>query len=87
MKNSYKLLIATAIFMIPMATVFALSNTERENQFILLGNLEGQEVQLANANNQLRAQIVDIQAQIEANSTMWQTIESQRKSLHDSLFQ
>ena len=84
MKNSYKLLIAAAIFMIPMATVFAMMPSERENQFIQLVNLEGQQFQLHKMAEQER---IDSAQRLLDYSTQWQTMESERQSLHDSLFQ
>lgn len=84
MKNSYKLAIASVIFFIPMATVFAMMPSERENQFIQLGNLEGQQLQLHKMAEQER---IDSAQRLLDYSTRYQTMESERQALHDSLFQ
>lgn len=83
MKNSYKLAIASVIFFIPMLTAYAMMPSERENQFIQLGNIEGQQLQLHKAAEQER---IDSAQRLLDYSTQWQTMESERIALRESLF-
>lgn len=86
MKHSIKLIATVALIMAGVATAYAFTNTDRENSFIQLGNIEGQQLQLHKANLAIDEQIAELEAQKLSNSTMWQTMESERVALHDSLF-
>lgn len=79
MKTQYKLAIASGVFFIPMVTAFAMMPNDKEQKFIELGKLEGQEVEIHKQADLKRAEL-------EQLSTDWQTIENQRITLHDSLF-
>jgi hypothetical protein len=83
MKNQYKVLIATAVLMIPMATAFAIMPSDKENQFIRLGYLEGSQMEIHKMAEQER---IDSAKRLEDYAIQWQTMESERQSLHDSLF-
>ena len=83
MKNQYKVLIATAVLMIPMATAFAIMPSEKENQYIRLGYLEGAKMQVEKQAAQER---IDSAKRLEDYSAQWQTMDSEWQSLHSTLF-
>ena len=87
MKNSIKLAISAAILITGTATVFAIMPSERDNQFIQLGHIEGEQLQLHKANIAIDEQIAALETTKLDNATQWQTMESERVALHDSLFQ
>ena len=66
-----------------MLTAYAMMPSERENQFIQLGNIEGQQLQLHKAAEQER---IDSAQRLLDYSTQWQTMESERIALRESLF-